>query len=211
MIRSDRVATDLRFITESVCEFYDFDRKSVIAISADNERLIEYARRARFVIAVNEHEGALNRLKQQVCEQGLGARFFMFVGKVAAVPFHADVVLFEFSLHEISNPRAALDHARRLAPEVVIIDHAPGSRWSWYAGEDDGVAESWAAVPPSAIRRERTCDAFQHFGNYLDVKFRMRGQGTTAQTRIAELQNAGEIVIPMPLRLVVIDSQSVAY
>jgi hypothetical protein len=39
----------------------------------------------------------------------------------------------------------------------------------------------------------------------------MRGQGTTAQTRIAELQNAGEIVIPMPLRLVVIDSQSVAY
>jgi hypothetical protein len=211
MIRSDRVATDVRFIAESVCEFYDFDRKSVIAIGAGNERLIEYARRARFVIAVNEHEGALNRLKQQVCEQRLGARFFMFVGKVAAVPFHADVVLFEFSLHEISNPRAALDYARRLAPEMVIIDHAPGSRWSWYAGEDDGIAESWAAVPPSAIRRERTCDAFQRFGNYLDVKFRMRGNGAASQARIAELQNARPIVISMPLRLAVIDSRSVTY
>jgi SAM-dependent methyltransferase len=205
------VAADLHLIGENLCEFYDFQRKSVIAIGAARGALIQYARRARFVIAVDKHDGAINRLRQNVCEQGLGGRFFMFVGNITAVPFRADVVLFEFSLHEISNPRSALEHARRLAPEMVIIDHAPGSRWSWYAGEDDDVAAGWAAVPPAAICRERTCETFQRFGNYLDVKFRMRGNGAASQARIAELQNARPIVIPMPLRLAVIDSRSVTY
>jgi hypothetical protein len=205
------VSTDLRLIAPSLGEFYNFSRKSVIAVGVKNAaELIECARYARFVIAVDCDEGAIDRLRQRVCEEGLGARFFMFVGAITAVPFNADVVVFEFSLHELADPRAALLHARRLAPEMVILEHVPGSRWSWFAGEDRGVAAAWAAVSPQAIRRVRTCEAVQHFGDFIDVKVCFRNAGATSQARIVELRNVAPIVIPMPFRLALIDSRAVA-
>jgi hypothetical protein len=203
------MATDVVQIARNLCEFYDFTNKLVITVGARGGRILEYARHARFVIAVDKDEGAIDRLADRVREDGLAHRFFMTVGDLRSVYYRCDVVLFEFSLHEIPDSRAALEHARTLAPEIVIIDHAPGSPWSWLASEEQGVAACWAAVGETMVRRDRNVDAVQCFGDFRELQVRMRHQGPISQARIHEFVSVSPIAIPMPYRLALLDSHDV--
>jgi hypothetical protein len=47
----------------------------------------------------------------------------------------ADVVYFEFCLPEMKKPDQILTHARSLAPDIVVFEHAVNSDWSYYAGK----------------------------------------------------------------------------
>ena len=54
------------------------------------------------------------------------------------------------------DPEAALRHARALAPETLVIDHAPESHWAWHTAETEKAAmagSSWAAMMPSGAPR----------------------------------------------------------
>jgi hypothetical protein len=205
------MATELGLIDRHLREFYDFTGKSVITIGAGGGGILEHARNARFVVAVDKDVTALDRLIQRVRECGLASRFFMFRGDMTSVHFTSDVVLFEFSLHEISASRRALEHARQLAPEIVVMDHAPGSPWSWFAGQERGVEHCWAAVPPAAVRRQQHVEGFQRFADFTEVQTRLMQQGPTSQARIAAFRGMTPIVISMPYRLALLDSASAGF
>jgi hypothetical protein len=101
----------------------------------------------------------------------------------------------------MSDPERALNHAQRLGPDVVVIDHAPGSRWSWCAAEEGGVQAGWAAVARRPIRRQLDVQATQHFRDYAELEARMTAQGPTSLERIGDYRGQEAISIPMPYRL----------
>jgi hypothetical protein len=153
------------------------------------------------VIAVDPDEKAMEQLASPVRECGLAERFTLVTGDFLAVQPRGDAVLFEFSLHEMAEPERALRHARGLAPDVLVIDHAPISRWSWYAAEDARVEAAWKAVERGPIRRQRDVEAFQHFEDYAELEAKLAPQGPKSLERIGPCRGRDAISVPMPYRL----------
>jgi SAM-dependent methyltransferase len=195
------VATDLEQIVRNLVTFYDFARKSVVSVGAGGGQLVEYARQAQRVIAVDHDGAAVERLVKRIGEHGLAEKFTILPGDLLTVRPSGDVVLFEFCLHEMPDPERALAHAGQLAPDVLVIDHAPGSRWSWCAAEDGHVEAGWNAVAPRPIRRSLDIEAFQRFRDYRELEAKMAAQGPTSLERIAPYRSQEAISIPMPYRL----------
>ncbi len=109
----------------------------------------------------------------------------------------AEVVLFEFCLHEMADPAVALGRARSLAPEVLVYDHAPGSTWAWHAAEEDKVVRSTQAMQACGIKRRALFQAEQRFRDYAELHAKVASQGSTAIERAAPFREARDIVIPM--------------
>lgn len=195
------MATDIGQIVANLRAFYDVATKTVVAVGAGGGQLIEYTRPARRVVAVDREETAIDQLAARARETGLADRFTLVTSDFMDVRFSGDVVLFEFCLHLMAEPERALAHAAELAPEVVVIGHAPGSRWSWYAAEDVGVEAAWKAAEGRQIRRKRDIEAFQHFRDYAELEARLANQGARSLGRISSLRSQTAIAIPMPYRL----------
>jgi predicted RNA methylase len=197
-IRGFSVATDIRQIVASLVAFYDLTGKTVVAVGAGGGRLVEYARPARRVIAIDRDEAAIEQLAARVRECEMADRFTLLKADFLTVRPRGDVVLFEFCLHQMSEPERALGHAADLAPDVLVLDHAPTSRWSWYAAEEGKVEAGWKAVERGSIRRRHTVEAFQHFRNYAELEAKLASQGPTSRERIGTLRGQRAISIPMP-------------
>jgi SAM-dependent methyltransferase len=198
------VATDIGEIVSELVRFYDFTGKTVIEVGAGGGQLIEYARPARRVIAVDRDAAALARLEMLVADRGWTDRFTLVAADFAGLQSRGDVVLFEFCLHEMPAPDAMLAQALDLAPEVLVIDHAPGSPWSWYAGEDGGVEGAWAAVERRGVHRRRDVEAWQQFRDFDELAGKLVSQVPECQTRIASFRGQRDIAIPMPYRIAVL-------
>ena len=117
------------------------------------------------------------------------------------VTLHGDAVYFEFCLHEMEDPEKALIHAKSLAPDIVVYDHSPGSEWIYYGAEEDKVSRNSAVMQRFGIRRRRTFQAEQRFGNYTELLAKVRPQGPLAIERAQRFAGATEIVIPMSYEL----------
>jgi hypothetical protein len=109
-----------------------------------------------------------------------------------------DVVLFEFCLHEMRDPAAAIDLARAMAEDVVVIDHLPESRWSWYANEEKAVAGTWKAVAAKGTRLMKSYDAAQRFDSYPELQAKFSSSDEESLRRIGELHDRTAIEIAMP-------------
>jgi Methyltransferase domain len=197
------MATDVEAIVRSLTTFYDFADRTVVIIGAGGGQLVEYARATRRVIAVDRDAAAIARLVKRLDEDegGLAEKFTIVHDDLLAVRPTGDVALFEFSLHEMPDPERALGHAAELAPEVLIIDHAPGSPWSWCAAEDAAVDAAWSAVARRPIRRRIDVEALQRFRDYAELAAKMAAQGPDSRARIARYRDEKGISIPMPYRL----------
>jgi SAM-dependent methyltransferase len=198
------MATDLDQVVGSLTGFYHFAGKTVVAVGAGGGQLAEYARETRRVIAVDRDGAALEHLAMRSDERGLADKFVLLHGDLRALRPSGDVVLFEFCLHEMEDPDRALAHAAGLAPDVLVIDHAPGSRWEWCAAEEDGVEAAWAAVARRPIRRVRDVEAFQRFGDYAELEAKLAAQGPRSLERITTYRGHSPIAIPMPYRLALV-------
>ena len=195
------MATDLEQIVRNLTSFYDLTGKKVVVIGAGGGQLVEFVRPARHVIAVDKIGVALEKLAARLQECGLADKFKLQRSDVLDVGERADVVYFEFCLHQISDPAQALEHAGTLAPDLLLIDHAPGSPWSWYAAEDLQVEAAWQAVEHRTIRRQHTVLGEQRFPDYAALEARLAAQGPLCLERIDSHRGQGPIAIPMPYRL----------
>ena len=195
------MATDLRTLMENIQHCFDFRDKSVIHVGAGSGQLVGYAAAARSVLAVDHDPEAARRLSVVLRETGLLSRFIVFRGDFAAVRIRADVVFFEFTLHEVADPDAALQHARTLAPETLVVDPAPGSRWAWTCGEEAKVERSWQAVGRCEISRDETFTGAQQFRDYAELLAKVGAQGEPTLGRIEEFRNRQGLAIPMPYRI----------
>ncbi len=191
------MATDIAAVLANLLGFYRFEGKSVIAVGAGGGQLAEYGRAARSVIAVDRDGAALAALAERVRALDLEDRFTLLERDVMALDLRADVVLFEFVLHEIPDPGAALAHAATLAPDVVVIDHAPGSPWAHATDETEKVAASWRAVEARGVRRRSDHDAVQRFASHDELVRKVGGQGAEALRRAERWRGRTAIEIPM--------------
>lgn len=198
------VATDRAHIVQEIADFYDFAGTSAIVVGAGQGQLVDYALPARRIVAVDKDGPALQRLEAVIRARHLTDRFDLQTADFRSVLTVGDVVVFEFCLHEMADPTPELDHARTLARDVIVVDHAPGSLWSWYAGEEAGVEAAWAAVEQAPIRKRRDVDGHQKFADFDELAARVASQGETSRTRIEALRDQRPIVIPMPYRLVLL-------
>jgi hypothetical protein len=198
------MGTDLARIVHEMASFYDFAGKAVIVAGAGEGRLVDYVKDARRVIAVDEDPKAMQRLKQAARARRIENRFDFQAAEFRTVLTKADAVVFEFCLHEMAEPKDAVDHAGTLAPDVIVIDHAPGSLWSWYAGEEAGVDAAWGAIEEESVRKRREVEGVQRFTDFAELASRLASQESVSRERIETLREQQPIAIPMPYRLVLL-------
>lgn len=192
------MATDLALVLAHLTSFYDFGRKVVVHAGAGGGQLIGYARASRKVLAVDPDPAAIQRLERRIAQEGLQEIVSALPGDFRDLDLHGDVVLLEFCLHELADPLAAIGAARAIAPDVVVIDHLTGSRWSWYANEAEAVAAAWDAVGRAGTRGRRSFEGLQRFRSYEELRARFSAMGQESQRRILDLQGRTDIAIPMP-------------
>jgi SAM-dependent methyltransferase len=191
------MAADIALILKNLLGFYDYSGRHILAVGAGGGQFAAYGREARLVTAVERDPAAMDALRAAVSRLGLAERFAYWSGDFAACPVEADVVLFEFCLHEMDDPAAALARALELAPDVIVLDHAPGSPWSYYAAEDDKVDRSWKALSgfPTARRADFACE--QRFADFGELEAKLRPQGRESLRRIEPFRGRTGIMIPM--------------
>jgi predicted RNA methylase len=189
---------DLDRIVANLTSAYDFAGKIVIHVGAGGGQLIGYASSCRKVVAVDNDEAALERLERRVAELALEKTVSVVACDFYDLELPGDVVLFEFCLHEMRDPAAAIDLARAMAEDVVVIDHLPESRWSWYANEDKAVAGAWKAIAAKGTRTMQSFEALGTFDSYAELQAKLASMGDESLRRIDELRDRTAIEIPVP-------------
>jgi len=195
------MATDIAVVLANLTGFYDFRNKATVHVGAGGGQFIGYAARARHIVAVDPDAVAIANLQVAIGAMGLGGRFTVRQEQFESVVDSGDVVFFEFCLHEMADPEGVLRHARGLAPETLVIDHAPGSRWAWYTAETDKVARSWAAVERGGIRREQDFSGLQRFADGEALLERVQSLGEPAVSRALAHTGPTPIEIEMTYRI----------
>jgi hypothetical protein len=191
------MATDIDAIVRNLCSFYDMKERSVIHVGAGGGQLIGYALDTRSVLAVDPDPAAISSLEAAIKNYGLEDRFSVVHGEFSSVRAKADVIFFEFCLHEIDHPAGALSHALSLAPEILVLDQRPHSGWAWYTCEEKKTARSWAAVRQLSVVREVSFKATQYFDTYQQLRSKIQVLGDQAVGRIQEFAGLENIRIEM--------------
>ena len=192
------MATDIDLIIANLTSFYDFRNKFVVHVGAGGGQLLGYASMCKKVVAVDNDLSALERLEQKIGELALKETVTAVASDFYDLELPGDVVLFEFCLHEMREPRAAIDLARAMADDVVVIDHLPESRWSWYANEEKAVAETWKAIAVAKTKRLQSYEAFQRFDDATELNAKFSSLGEESLRRVGALKDQKAIEIPMP-------------
>lgn len=198
------MATDVQQILDNLLWFYDFNGKVVVSVGAGGGQLVEYSRGAKKVIAVDHDPGAIISLKESLKARGLEKKFKLIEGDFDELDLKGDVVLFEFCLHEMPDPGRSLERAGAMAPEVVIIDHFPGSEWAYFAAEEDKVEVTWNAVERLGAKKRVSFEAVQHFRDYQELLSKVEQQGDLSILRIQQFVDGKDIAIRMPYGIVVV-------
>ena len=191
------MATDYARLSRDLSRFYDFTGKVVLYVGAGGRQLLSPSVRTRKWIAIDKDAEALHQLKAEAAAQGTQDPVEVIAARFEEVTRAGDVVYFEFCLHEMDDPEAALSHARSLAPDIVVYDHSVGSEWIFFGAEEDKVARSSAAMERFGIRRREKCFAEQRFGSFDELLARVAPQGPLAIERAQRFARATDIVIPM--------------
>lgn len=198
------MATDIGLILQRLLAFYDFSGKEVVAVGAGGGQFAEYARSMRKVIAIDRDLAAMKQLQEAAERLSLQDRFEYWTGDFADCDRRGDVVLFEFCLHEMDDPSAAAAKACSLAPEVVVIDHAPGSPWVYFTAEAEIVDRSWQALGRLQIVRQCSYATEQRFADYNELHAKLKSQGDASIKRIERFREQTGITIPMSFALALI-------
>ncbi len=201
---------DYKQMVADLLAFYDFKGKSVLDVGGGGGQLSEFGRAAGKVLALDIDPKALEKLRENLRRAGLDDKFELVQGDFFKADLKADVVLFEFCLHEMTDPGAAVERARTMAPDVVVFDHWPGSPWSFIGAEEDKVAASWAALGRFPVEKRQSYETLQAFRDYEQLFERLKDQGKTTLARIARYRGQTDIRIPMPYGLALIGSSPAA-
>ena len=195
------MATDYAKLTDNLSRFYDFTDKVVLFIGAAGRQLLDPATRTRKLIAIDKDVTALQELKAQITAKGLHDSVEVVGADFEEITLRGDVIYFEFCLHEMDDAEKALNHAKSLAPDVVVYDHSVDSEWIYYGAEEDKVSGSSAAMERFGIRRRQSFHTEQRFGNYAELLAKVSPQGPSAIERAQRFAGITDIVIPMAYEL----------
>jgi len=195
------MAADYAKMSDDLRHFYDFTGKTVLFIGAAGKQLLDPSTPVKKLVAIDKDVKALEALRSSVAAQGLSGRVEVVGGDFEEVNVRCDAVYLEFCLHEMDDPLRALQHAKSLAADLVVYDHAAGSEWIYYGAEQDKVAHSSAVMREYGIRRQETFQAEQRFATYDELYAKISPQGELAIERIERFKGQSDIVIPFSYEL----------
>lgn len=198
------MATDIKQITDNLLSFYNFTDQVIVTVGAGGGQLIEYARNAKSIIAIDNDVNSLELLQKRLHSTGLNDKYSITHSDFEQTQFKCDIVLFEFSLHEMDNPDFAIRHAKTMANNIVILDHLPDSEWAYLADEETKVSKSWTAIELFNIRDKQSYLTSQNFENYKQLFDKIKIQGENSISRISKYQSISPISIPMSYGLVLL-------
>ncbi len=198
------MALDIKALLRNLESFYDMTGKSVLHVGAGGGQFVEYLKPAGKVLGIDPDAHGIALLTTALQKAGMTDRYTVVQKDWFTVTERADVAYFEFCLHEIDDPEGAIRHAQTLAPEILIADHAPESKWSWYAGETEIITRSWGAARKFRIKREESFMAIHRFKDFAELQARLQGLEEPTVTRIRELIGRTDIEIEVPYRLAVV-------
>lgn len=190
------MSADIRRIITDLLDYYDFDGQTVISVGAGGGQLVEYARKASCVYAVDCDRMALNRLCDSLLKLEFAYKFTLVCSGFYSLRIKGDVILFEFCLHEMQDARRAIEYALTLAPVVVLIDHWIDSEWAYVVDESEKVSLSWASMK-DYLSDVRVCNTSQCFVDYDELYQKVKVQGGSVIERIAKYKHQVDFVIPM--------------
>jgi hypothetical protein len=99
---------------------------------------------------------------------------------------------------------AALQHARTLAPEVLIVDPAPDSAWAWHLCESEKVLRGWAAAERFPRTLDRTFPGEQRFRDHAELLAKVEVLGECVVRRVREFESRRDFTIDMPYRVMLL-------
>ena len=187
----------LTTVNNNLLDFYDFNNKIILAVGAGGGQIIEYGFKARKIIAIDNNEEAINKLHNKLLQTGLSDKYSIIHSDFLQTTLTGDLVFFEFCLHEMIDPRIAIEHAFKLAPEILIADHCPGSEWAFITDEDKKISRSWNELGLYNIKTIRRYNTFQFFTDYDELLQKVKGQGMNSINRIKRYKNKKNISISM--------------
>jgi tRNA G37 N-methylase Trm5 len=191
------LATDITAIMQHLNTFYDFGGKVIIHVGAGGGQFLEYARNAKKVMAVDNNAAAIEKLYESIHTMHLNHIYTVLQADYYEVDVKGDVLFFEFCLHEMVDPRKALEKGSAIAEDIVIIDHGLGSEWKYYTNEVEKIEKSWAASESIGIKKKETYSAVQFFNNYDELYKKVSSQGEISIARIKKFTDQTSITIPM--------------
>jgi predicted RNA methylase len=195
--KSITMATDTKQIISNLLSFYDFTDKTIISVGAGGGQFIEYGRSAKRVYAVDNDQSSLSKLEENLQKANLSDRFTLIHSEFEDITQTADVVLFEFCLHEMTDAKAAINHALTLSSNILISDHWPTSEWAYIVDEREKATTSWNAISTFNPQNVQQHDAVQIFADYEELYQKVKGQGEATIQRIEKYRNQTNIEIPM--------------
>jgi predicted RNA methylase len=198
------MATDVKTIITNLLSFYNFENQIIISVGAGGGQFIEYARTASKVYAIDSDIEALNSLNVSLEKANLSDKFTLIHSDFEQTNLKGDIVLFEFSLHEMKDAETAIKRALTMAPVVLICDHLPNSEWTFIVGEDLKVADGWNAIESFNLRKCKMYDTIQYFTDYEELYQKVKGQGDKVIKRISKFSTQTSIKIPMSYGFVLI-------
>lgn len=197
------MAVDYGILRENLRQFYDFAGKIVLYVGAGGKQLLDPAIKTKKLIAIDQDALLLEELKASVAADDR-TNVEVMAARFEDVSISADVVYFEFCLHEMNDPEDALRRARRLAPDTVVFDHMAGSEWVFFGAEEDKVRRSATAIEQFGFRRREHFLLAQQFRDHTELLAKISAQGALAIERAQRFAGATGITIPMPYELVLL-------
>jgi hypothetical protein len=97
----------------------------------------------------------------------------------------------------MKDPLAAIKHAQTMAPNILVTDHWPESKWAYYVDEEEKVKKSWAAINSLSTKKVQKYDGLQLFNDYEEIYQKVKIQGENSIKRIAEFKDKNNITISM--------------
>ena len=194
------MAADYGKLAENLRHFYDFTAKTVLYVGAGGRQLLNPSIEVKSLIATDQDLASLSSLRARAADASRSS-VEIISSRFVDVQLAGDVVYFEFCLHEMADPMQALAHAKELARDIVVFDHAPESDWSFYAAEEDKVRGAAEAMERFGIRRRQSFCTEQRFRYYAELLAKVTSQGRLAAQRARRFVGATDIVIPMHYHL----------
>jgi tRNA A58 N-methylase Trm61 len=198
------MATDVQKIIQNLTAVFDPSGRTIIVVGGGGGQFIEYGRPAARILSLDSDAEAIRLLRKNLKKAGLEDRFAPILGDFYESGLKGDAVLFEFCLHEMSDPKAAIRHAQTMAPDIVVIDHWPDSKWSHYAAETEKVNAGWEAVESFPLKKKQSYRAVHFFNDYDELYLKLKDQGEISLARIEKFRFQKNIVIPIVYGIAVI-------
>lgn len=198
------MVVDLRELRENLIRFYDFKGKTVLYVGAGGRQLLNPSVGTKKLIAIDQDVESLKQLKASIVASAWQKSVEVVASNFGDVTLSGDVVYFEFCLHEMHDPWKSLSHARTLAPDIVVYDHSPDSKWIFYGAEEDKARSSADAMRRFGMRSRKLFHTEQRFRDHAELLTRLAGQGEIAIQRAQYFAGATSIAIPMDYEVVLL-------